>query len=67
MYGPFTIHDQDIQILAIEIFETHNGFSQVSFWRFFHSYNENNFYNLRSQPNFQIRRINSTFKGVKPI
>ena len=54
MYGPFTIHDQDIQILAIEIFETHNGFSQVSLWRFFHSYNENNFYNLRSQPNFQI-------------
>ena len=54
MYGPFTIHEQDIQILAIEILETHSGFSQVSFWGFFHSYNENNFYNLRSQPNFQI-------------
>ena len=42
-----------------------NGFSQVSFLDLFHNYNENNFYSLRPQPDFQIPRINTALKGIE--
>ena len=35
------------------MFKIHHGFSQVSCLNLFHNYNENNFYSLRSQPDFQ--------------
>ena len=49
------------------MFKIHNEFSQVSFLDFFHNYNENNFYRLRSQPDFLIPRINSTLKGIESV
>ena len=44
------------------MFKIHNEFSQVFFLDLFHNYSENNFYSLKSQPNFQIPRINTTLK-----
>ena len=49
--GSFTIHHQNIQTLAIEIFEIHNGFSQIFF---LFSY-------------FQIPRINTTLIGKESV
>ena len=63
--GSFTKHHQNIQTVAKKIFKIRNGFSQVSFLDIFHNYNENNFYSLRSQPGFQIPRINTTLKGIE--
>ena len=57
----FIIHHQNIQTLEIEMFKIHQGFSQISFL------DENNFYSLRSQPDFQIPRINTTLKGVESV
>ena len=54
----FIIHHQNIQTLEIEMFKINQGFSQISFL------DENNFYSLRSQPDFQIARINTTLKGA---
>ena len=65
--GSFTIHHQNIQTFAIEMFKIHNGFSQVLFLDFFHNYYENGFYSLRSQPDFQIPRINTTLKGIESV
>ena len=45
-----SLHQQNIQKLEIEMFKIHHGFPQVSFLDLFHNYNENIFYNLRSQP-----------------
>ena len=42
----FIIHHQNIQTLEIEMFKIHQGFSQISFL------DENNFYSLRSQPDY---------------
>ena len=44
--GLFTINHQNIQTLAVEIFKTHKGFSQVSCLDLFHNYNEKNFYSF---------------------
>ena len=57
----FIIHHQNIQTLEIEMFKIHQGFSQVSFL------DENNFYSLRSQPDYQIPRINTTLKGAESV
>ena len=43
------------------MFKSHQGFSQVSFL------DENNFYSLRSQPDYQIPRINTTLKGAESV
>ena len=61
----FPIHGQNIQ--EIEMFKIHRGFSQASFLDFSHSYNENNFYSLRSEPDFYILRINPTLKGTESV
>ena len=63
--GSFTKHHQDIQTVAPLKSKISNGFSQVSFLDLFHNYNENNFYSLRSQPDFQIPRINTALKGIE--
>ena len=60
------MHHHSIQTLAIEMFKIHNGFSKVSFPEFFHFYNKNNSYSLRSQSDFRITRINTTLKGTEP-
>ena len=57
----FIIHHQNIQTLEIEMFKIHQGFSQISFL------DENNFYSLRSQPDFQIPRINTILKGAESV
>ena len=57
----FIIHHQNIQTLEIEIFKIHHGFSQISFL------DENNFYSLQFQPDFQIPRINTTLKGAESV
>ena len=49
------------------MFKIHNGFSQVSFLDLFHNYNENYFYSLRSQPDFQIPSINTILKGIETV
>ena len=49
------------------MFKIHHGFSQVSCLNLFHNYNENNFYSLRSQPDFQIPRTNTTLKGTESV
>ena len=55
----FIVHQQNIQTLEIEMFKIHQEFSQISFL------DGNNFYSLRSQPDFQIPRINTTLKGAE--
>ena len=66
--GSFTIHQQNIQTLAIEMFKIYNRFSQIAFLDLFNQYNnEDNFYSLRSQPDFQIPRINTTLKGAESV
>ena len=55
----FIIHHQNIETLEIERFKIHQGFSQISFL------DENNFYSLQSQPDFQIPRINTALKGAE--
>ena len=50
--------------MKIKMFKTHSGFSQVSFLDLFHNCNENNFYSLRFQPDFQIPRIKNASKGM---
>ena len=57
----FIIHHEKIQTLEIEIFKIHQGFSQISFL------DENNFYSLRSQPDFQIPRIKTSLKGAESV
>ena len=57
----FIIHHQNIQTLEIEMFKIHQGFSQISFL------DENNFYSLRSQPDFQIPRIKTSLKGAESV
>ena len=52
--GSFTIH------------HIYHGFSKASFLDLFHNYIYN-FYSLRSQPNFQIARINITLKGSESV
>ena len=42
-------------------------FSKVSFLDLFHNFNENNFYRLRSQPAFQLPKINTTLKGIESV
>ena len=49
------------------MFKILNGFSQVFFLDIFHNYNENNFYSLRSQTDFQIPRINAILKGIEAV
>ena len=49
------------------MFKIHNGFSQVSFLDLFHNYNENYFYSLRSQPDFQIPSISTILKGIETV
>ena len=65
--GSFTIHHKNIQTLETEMFKTHRGLSQVSFLDLFSNYNENDFYSFRSQPNFQIPRINTTLQGEESV
>ena len=66
--GSFSIHHQNIQTLAIEMFKIYNGFSQIfSFQDLFVNRNENSPYFLRSQPDFLIPSINSTSKGFQSI
>ena len=55
------MHHQNIQTLEIEMFQICQGFSQFSFL------DENNFYSLRSQPDFQIPRINTNLKGAESV
>ena len=57
----FIIRHQNIQTLQIEMFKINQGFSQISIL------DENNFHSLRSQPEFQIPRINTTLKGVESL
>ena len=57
----FIIHHQNIETLEIERFKIHQGFSQIFFL------DENNFYSLQSQPDFQIPRINTALKGAESI
>ena len=47
--------------------QIHNGFSQVSFLDLFHNYNENNLDSLRSQPDLQIPRNNTSLKGIESV
>ena len=49
------------------MFKIHQGSSQVSFLGLSDNYNENNFYSLRSQTDFQIPRINITLKGIESV
>ena len=49
------------------MFKIHHGFSQVSCLNLFHNYNENNFYSLRSQPDFQIPRTGTTLRGTDSV
>ena len=63
----FTMHHQKIQILEMKMLKIHQGFSQVFFLDLSHNYNENNFYSLRFQPDFQIPRINTTLKGTESV
>ena len=49
------------------MFKIHHGFSKVSCLNLFLNYNENNFYSLRSQPDFQIPRTNTTLKGTESV
>ena len=66
--GSFSIHHQNIQTLAIEMFKIYNGFSQIfSLQDLFASRNEYSSYCLRSQPDFIIPSINSTSKGFQSI
>ena len=55
------IHHQNIQTMEIEMFKIHQGFSQISFL------DENNFYSLRSQPDYQVPGINTTLKGAESV
>ena len=57
----FIIQHQNIQKLEIGMFKFHQGFSQIS------SLDENDFYSLRSQPDFQIPRININLKGAESV
>ena len=57
----FIIHRQNIQTLEREMFKIKQGFSQISFL------DENNFCSLRSQPDFQIPRINTALKGPESV
>ena len=66
--GSFSIHHQNIQTLAIEMFKIYNGFSQIfSFQDLFVNRNENHSYDLRSHSDFVIPKINSTSKGLQSI
>ena len=49
------------------MFKIQHGFSQFTFLDLFHNYDENNFYSLSSQPDFQIPRINTILKGTEPV
>ena len=49
------------------MFKIHLGFSKVSCLNLFHNCDENNFYSLRSQPDFQIPRTNTTSKGTESV
>ena len=49
------------------MFKIHHGFWQVFFLDLFHNYNENNFYNSWSQPDFQIPRIYTSLKGTESV
>ena len=57
----FIIHHQNIQTLEIEMFKIHQGFSQISFL------DENNFYSLRPQPDYQVPGINTNLKGAESV
>ena len=63
----FTMHHQKIQTLEIKMLKIHQGFAQVFFLDLSHNYNENNFYSLRFQQDFQIPRINTTLKGTESV
>ena len=49
------------------MYKIHNEFLQISFLDFFHNCNENNFYNLPAQSDFQIPRMNTTLKGIETV
>lgn len=46
--GSVTIHHQNINTLAIEMF--------IDLFHLFHNYSGNKFYSLRSQPDLQIKK-----------
>ena len=65
--GSFSIHNQNIQTLDIEMYKVRNGLLQTSVQDLFDSYPQNNFYNLRSKPDFRIPRVNTTLKGTESV
>ena len=61
----FTIHHQNIQFLAIEIYKAINNLPGENLGEFFVRNNHN--YNLRSEPELLLPNVNSAFKGQNAI
>ena len=61
----FTIHDQNIQSLAIEIYKATNNLPGGNLSEFFVRNNHN--YNLRSRSELTVPSINTVFKGQNSI
>ena len=61
----FTIHHQNIQSLAIEIYNAMNNLPGGNLSEFFVRNNDN--YNLRSRSELTVPSINTVFKGQNSI
>ena len=58
----FSIHHQNIQTLAIEMYKVHYGLSENSFYDIFENLRSS--YNLRSQCDFDIHSVSTDNYGV---
>ena len=63
--GSFTVHDYNIQTLAIESYKLYNNISQTIFGELFTR--NNNGYYLRSKSDFVIPQIRTVLKGSNSI
>ena len=60
-----TIHHQNIQLLAIEIYEAIHNLPGGNLSEFFVRNNHN--YNLRSESELLLPNVNTVFKGQNPV
>ena len=61
----FTIHHQNIQFLAIEIYKAIHNLPGGNLSEFFVRNNHN--YNLRSESELLLPNVNTVFKGQNPV
>ena len=63
----FNIHHQNVQRVALEMYNILHGLSEGSFNEILNDLKKNNHYNLRSASEFLVSSVNSEYKGKNSL